>query len=194
MPGATFSRQQSVGDSVITFPDAVNSRTDFDTLSRLLEATGLDKGDKQCLSDLRYRVPASNQTCYCNCPESMSSRARTHGSWTPSWSTLSAPCWSTGPSTLTFGPSWWGSWLLGRWGMTSGASSRWTGRTDIWWSIPRTLRISQSRSRRLPHCFCAITFHPKRFKKHRVILQVKVIHLCKGYWLVVLYFNLEAWW
>ena len=60
MPGATFSRQQSIGDSVITFPDTVNSRTDFDTLSRLLEATGLDKADKQCLSDLRYLVPASD--------------------------------------------------------------------------------------------------------------------------------------
>ena len=39
---------------MITFPDVINSRTDFDTLSRLLEATGLDSGDKQCLSDLRY--------------------------------------------------------------------------------------------------------------------------------------------
>jgi len=41
---------------MITFPDTVNSRTDFDTLSRLLEATGLDKADKQCLSDLREYV------------------------------------------------------------------------------------------------------------------------------------------
>ena len=53
MPDTTFSRKESIGDSVITFPDTVNSRTDFETLSRLLEAMGLDKADKQCLSDLR---------------------------------------------------------------------------------------------------------------------------------------------
>ena len=47
-------REQSVGDLVITFPDAVNCRTDFDTLNRLLMATGLDSGDKQCLTDLKY--------------------------------------------------------------------------------------------------------------------------------------------
>jgi len=52
---ATYSRQQSLGDQVITFPDTVNSRTDFDQLQRLLEAS-LDTQDKQCLSDLREYV------------------------------------------------------------------------------------------------------------------------------------------
>ena len=52
---ATYSRQQSLGDQVITFPDTVNSRTDFDQLQRLLEAS-LDTQDKQCLADLREYV------------------------------------------------------------------------------------------------------------------------------------------
>ena len=52
---ATYSRQQSLGDQVITFPDTVNSRTDFEQLQRLLEAS-LDTQDKQCLADLREYV------------------------------------------------------------------------------------------------------------------------------------------
>ena len=52
---ATYSRQQSLGDQVITFPDTVNSRTDFEQLQRLLEAS-LDTQDKQCLADLREYI------------------------------------------------------------------------------------------------------------------------------------------
>ena len=53
---ATLSRQISLqGDQLLTFQKTINTRTDFDQLSRLL-ATNLDEKDKQCLSDLREYV------------------------------------------------------------------------------------------------------------------------------------------
>ena len=50
-----FSRQQSLGDQLIVFPDTINPRSDFDQLQKLLE-TSLDKQDKQCLADLREYI------------------------------------------------------------------------------------------------------------------------------------------
>ena len=53
---ATLSRQISLqGDQLLTFQKTINTRTDFDQLSRLL-ATNLDEKDKQCLSDLREYI------------------------------------------------------------------------------------------------------------------------------------------
>ena len=50
-----FSRQQSLGDQLIIFPDVINPRPDFDQLQKLLE-TSLDKQDKQCLADLKEYI------------------------------------------------------------------------------------------------------------------------------------------
>ena len=50
-----FSRQQSLGDQLIVFPDTINPRSDFDQLQKLLE-TSLDKQDKQCLADLKEYI------------------------------------------------------------------------------------------------------------------------------------------
>jgi len=54
---ATLSRQISLqGDQLLTFQKTINTRTDFDQLSRLLTATNLDEKDQQCLSDLREYI------------------------------------------------------------------------------------------------------------------------------------------
>ena len=50
-----FSRQESLGDQLIVFPDTINPRSDFDQLQKLLE-TSLDKQDKQCLADLKEYI------------------------------------------------------------------------------------------------------------------------------------------
>jgi len=53
MPAPTFNRQISTnGDQLITFKDALNPRTDFDQLERMLGDT-LDEKEKQSMKDLR---------------------------------------------------------------------------------------------------------------------------------------------
>jgi len=48
----SFNRQISQGDTLITFKDTLNPKTDFDQLARLLDGS-LDEKEKQCLTDLK---------------------------------------------------------------------------------------------------------------------------------------------